>query len=272
LENKVYETTHANINHDWAGIAPENLPQNNFSMTWQGKLLPPKSGEFELGAIVDDGIRVYINDELVIDSWMYRPTRYVSNRYTFEKGKEYKIKVDYFDAGGEAGIKLSWRMPEELIADSKKPATNLFQTTYLPADTDWYDFWTGKWYAGDQWVDVAVNIEKMPIFIKAGSILPMGQDKQSVVEKKEGEPITLTIYPGADATFTLYEDEGDNYNYESGKYSLIKFSWDDKKKRLTAHGREGSFEGMTNERLFVVKMGAKELSMLYNGKKMSVSF
>ena len=100
----------------------------------------------------------------------------------------------------------------------------------------------------------------------------MGQDKQSVVEKKEGEPITLTIYPGADATFTLYEDEGDNYNYESGKYSLIKFSWDDKKKRLTAHGREGSFEGMPTERIFVVKMGAKELSMLYSGKKMSVSF
>jgi alpha-D-xyloside xylohydrolase len=145
--------------------------------------------------------------------------------------------------------------------------------TYLPKqETGWYDFWTGKWYAGDQWVDVAVNIEKMPIFIKAGSILPMGQDKQSVVEKKEGEPITLTIYPGADATFTLYEDEGDNYNYESGKYSLIKFSWDDKKKRLTAHGREGSFEGMPTERIFVVKMGAKELSMLYSGKKMSVSF
>lgn len=145
--------------------------------------------------------------------------------------------------------------------------------TYLPKqETGWYDFWTGKWYAGDQWVDVAVNIEKMPIFIKAGSILPMGQDKQSVVEKKKREPITLTIYPGADATFTLYEDEGDNYNYESGKYSLIKFSWDDKKKRLTAHGREGSFEAMPTERIFVVKMGAKELSMLYSGKKMSVSF
>ena len=249
LQNKVYETTHANINHDWAGIAPENLPQNNFSMTWQGKLLPPKSGEFELGAIVDDGIRVYINDELIIDSWIYRPTRYVSCRYTFEKGKEYKIKVDYFDAGGEAGIKLSWRMPEELIADSKKPATNLFQTTYLPADTDWYDFWTGKKHRGGQQLTREYTLNEMPLFVKAGTILPIGPRIQYATEET-GKPMEIRIYKGKDASFTLYEDDNETYDYEKGEYATIDFQWNEKAKTLSISGQKGTFKGIQPNKTF----------------------
>ena len=249
LQNKVYETTHANIDHDWSGIAPENLPQNNFSMSWQGKLFPPKSGEFELGAIVDDGIRVYINDELIIDSWIYRPTRYVSSRYTFEKGKEYKIKVDYFDAGGEAGIKLSWRMPEELIADSKKPATDLFQTTYLPADADWYDFWTGKKHRGGQQVNREYTLNEMPLFVKAGSILPIGPRIQYATEET-GKPIEIRIYKGKDASFTLYEDDNETYDYEKGEYATIDFQWNEKAKTLSISGQKGTFKGMQPKKSF----------------------
>lgn len=146
-------------------------------------------------------------------------------------------------------------------------------STYLPKhDAGWYDFWTGEKYSGNQWVDVAVDIEKIPVFVKGGSILPIGLDKQSVAEKKNNEPITLNIYPGADATFTLYEDEGDNYNYESGAYSQITFSWDDQNKQLTAQKREGSFDGMEEERIFVVKVGDKETAMYYKGEAMSITF
>lgn len=145
--------------------------------------------------------------------------------------------------------------------------------TYLPKhDAGWYDYWTGEKYSGNQWVDVAVDIEKIPVFVKGGSILPIGLDKQSVTEKKNNEPITLQIYPGADATFTLYEDEGDNYNYESGAYSQITFSWDDQNKQLTARKREGSFDGMEEERIFIVKVGDKETAMYYKGEAMSISF
>lgn len=249
LKDKVYETTHANIDHDWAGIAPENLPQNNFSMTWQGKLLPPKSGEFELGAIVDDGIRVYINDELVIDSWIYRSTRYVSSRYTFEEGKEYKIRVDYFDAGGEAGIKLTWRTPDELLAESGKPTTDLIQTTYLPTDTDWYDFWTGKKYKGGQKVTREYSLDVFPLFVKAGSILPIGPRIQYATEET-GQPMEIRIYKGKNASFTLYEDDNETYDYEKGEYATIDFNWNDKTRTLSISDQKGSFKGIQPNKTF----------------------
>ena len=249
LKDKVYETTHANIDHDWAGIAPENLPLNNFSMTWQGKLLPPKSGEFELGAIVDDGIRVYINDELVIDSWIYRSTRYVSSRYSFEEGKEYKIRVDYFDAGGEAGIKLTWRMPDELLAEAGKPTTDLIQTTYLPADTDWYDFWTGMKYKGGQKVTREYSLDVFPLFVKAGTILPIGPRIQYATEEI-GQPMEIRIYRGKDASFTLYEDDNETYDYEKGEYATIDFNWNDKTRTLSISDQKGSFKGIQPNKTF----------------------
>ena len=144
--------------------------------------------------------------------------------------------------------------------------------TYLPEyNPGWYDFWSGEKYTGKQWINVPVDIEKTPVFVKAGTILPMGEVKQYVAEKKDA-PITFTVYPGADASFRLYEDEGNNYNYESGAYSIIDFSWDDNKKRLTISNREGAFDGMVNERQFVIKLGDKEKSVVYNGKKTSINF
>ena len=144
--------------------------------------------------------------------------------------------------------------------------------TYLPEYAPgWYDFWTGEKYTGKQWMDVPVDIEKTPVFVKAGTILPMGEVKRYVAEKKDA-PITFTVYPGADASFRLYEDEGNNYNYESGAYSIIDFNWDDNKKRLTIGNREGAFDGMVNERQFVIKLGDKEKSVVYNGKKTSINF
>ena len=159
-----------------------------------------------------------------------------------------------------------------LINPVTEKGVNVWKT-YLPEyEAGWYDLWTGHKYNGGQTVDVPVNIEKIPVFVKAGTILPMGQDKQSVAEKIKNEPINLTIYPGADATFTLYEDEGNNYNYEQGAYSQITFRWNDKKRQLTVEGRQGSFEGMEQERIFVASMGSKEITINYTGKKMSVSF
>lgn len=144
--------------------------------------------------------------------------------------------------------------------------------TYLPDNASgWYDFWSGEKYAGKQWLDVAVDIEKIPLFVKAGTILPMGEVRQHVAEKREA-PVTFTVYPGADASFRLYEDEGDNYNYESGAFSIIDFRWDDDKRRITIDKRQGSFEGMPLERKFIIKLGDKEHHIIYNGKKTSVDF
>ena len=94
----------------------------------------------------------------------------------------------------------------------------------------------------------------MPLYAKAGSIIPIGPKVQYATEKK-WDNLEIRIYPGADGEFTLYEDENDNYNYEKGVYSTITFKWDDAKKTLTISDRNGSFPGMISQRKFnIVKV------------------
>ena len=249
MKNKVYETTHPQIDFNWSGIAPENLSFHNFSMCWQGTILPPKSGEYELGAITDEGIRVYIDDELVIDSWFWMPTRFVSSRYTFEQGREYRIRIEYFHGGEGAEIKLTWRTPDELLAASDKPAVDLRQSTYLPADTDWYDFWTGRKYKGGQKVTREYTLNEFPLYVKAGTILPIGPRIQYATEET-GQPTEIRIYRGKDASFTLYEDDNETYDYEKGEYATIGFKWNDKARTLSISDRQGAFEGMKPDKTF----------------------
>ena len=143
---------------------------------------------------------------------------------------------------------------------------------YLPKnDAGWYDWWTGEKLAGGQYVSAQVDIEKIPVYAKAGSIVPTGPQKQYVAEKTD-KPVVINVYPGADASFTLYEDEGINYNYEDGAYSTIALTWDDAGRNLTIGKRSGSFEGMEKEREFVVNVLGKEKSVNYNGKETTVRF
>jgi alpha-D-xyloside xylohydrolase len=120
---------------------------------------------------------------------------------------------------------------------------------YLPKSTGWFDLWTGKHYIGGQSINTAAPLDKIPVFVKAGSIIPLGPEVQYTGEKK-WDNLEIRVYEGSDGVFTLYEDEGDNYNYEKGVYSTITFSWDDAKKILTIGKRIGSFAGMLAERKF----------------------
>ena len=150
----------------------------------------------------------------------------------------------------------------------------------LPKGTGWTDFWTGKSYKGGQTVSSATPIDTMPLFVRSGSIVPMGPYLQYASEKP-ADPIELRVYPGADASFTLYEDEGDNNNYERGKYATIPLAWNERRKTLTIGERSGSFPGMLAKRTFhivLVKPGmgvgvepveaAKTVS--YEGKAVTV--
>ena len=116
-------------------------------------------------------------------------------------------------------------------------------TKYLPKGATWYDFWTGKYYAGGQDVTLETSLDRVPMFVRAGSILPLGPEMQYVGEKA-WDNLELRIYPGANGSFTLYEDEGDNYNYEKGQYATITFQWNDKARTLTIGERKGSYPGM----------------------------
>ncbi len=148
---------------------------------------------------------------------------------------------------------------------------------YLPKNTGWFDFWTGEKLNGGQTINKEVPIDIIPIYVKAGSILPIGPKVQYTTEKKWDE-LEIRVYPGADGTFTLYEDENDNYNYEKGIYSTITFHWYDAKKLLTIDDRQGSFPGMLKERRFNVvfvkagkESGNKNNKIItYIGKKISV--
>ncbi len=125
------------------------------------------------------------------------------------------------------------------------------RSVYLPNGVRWFDFWTGESFDGGQKIDAASPIQTMPIFVRAGSILPYGPAVQYAGEKL-GDPIELRVYPGADGSFTLYEDEGDNYNYEKGAFAVIPIRWNDKAKTLVVGERKGSFPGIVKERIFRV--------------------
>ncbi|SDH80580.1 alpha-D-xyloside xylohydrolase [Chryseobacterium taeanense] len=143
---------------------------------------------------------------------------------------------------------------------------------YLPAGSDWFDFWTNEKYKGGQEIEKSVNLQSIPLYVKAGSIIPFGPDVQYATEKK-WDNLTVKIYQGTDADFVLYEDEFDNYNYEKGDYTEIPFHWNEKSKTLTIDSRKGNFKGMIDKRNFNVMFpDGQQKSVSYSGKKINVSF
>ena len=124
------------------------------------------------------------------------------------------------------------------------------RSVYLPAGTGWTDFWTGKSYPGGQTIEASAPIETLPLFVRAGSIVPYVSSVQYAMAKPD--PIELRVYRGADGAFTLYEDEGDNYNYEKGDYATIPILWNEAAQTLTIGKRHGSFRGMLKKRIIHV--------------------
>ncbi|HKE95101.1 MAG TPA: TIM-barrel domain-containing protein [Povalibacter sp.] len=123
---------------------------------------------------------------------------------------------------------------------------------YLPAGTRWYDFYSGAAYDGGQQIDAAAPIAHMPLFVKAGSIVPVGPAVQYTAEKLDA-PITLYVYRGANGKFELYEDDGLSYNYEQGQFARVPVSYDDASGTVTIGARAGSFPGMVEKRTFNVR-------------------
>ena len=142
---------------------------------------------------------------------------------------------------------------------------------YLPAGAQWYNYWTNERLDGGRTVTLQTTLASIPLFVRAGSILPVGEDMQWV-DERPADTLTIKVYPGANTDFTLYEDEGDNYNYEKGVYSTIRFHWDDARQSLTIADRRGSYPGMLLRRLFIVKRmdGSVVKNVQYKGKKVTV--
>ena len=143
-------------------------------------------------------------------------------------------------------------------------------TKYLPKGASWYEFYTEKKYAGGRDVTLATAIDRNVMFVKAGSILPLAPVMQYAQEKK-WDNLDLVVYSGADAEFTLYEDEGDNYNYEKGMYSTITMKWNERARTLTIGDVKGEYPGMLKNRIFNVRLaGSKDVQKVeYSGKAVS---
>jgi alpha-D-xyloside xylohydrolase len=151
------------------------------------------------------------------------------------------------------------------------------KNVYLPKGTDWYDFWTGAKVKGGQFIKKETPLDIIPLYVKAGSVLPIGPKVQYAAERK-WDSLEIRVYIGENGEFTLYEDETDNYNYENGAFTTINISWDDKQKLLTFGERKGSFPGMLADRKFSIMFiadddpGSKRpvISVNYSGKKVVV--
>lgn len=165
-----------------------------------------------------------------------------------------------------------------LVAPVTKPGVDTWPV-YLPSDANWYNFWSNEYIKGGQTVATHAPKNRIPLYVKAGSILPFGPKVQYSTENK-WHNLELRVYPGANATFTFYEDENDNYNYEQGAYTTIEILWNDETRTLTIGDRKGSFSNMLKQRKFKIVMmtpGRKseewnkpDQIVSYTGKKTSV--
>lgn len=137
--------------------------------------------------------------------------------------------------------------PSVLVNPVTEPGA-ILRHLYLP-DARWFDFWTGAVLSGPRSIDAPVPLDRIPLYVRAGSILPLGPDVEFASEKP-ADPIEIRVYRGANGRFLLYEDENDNYNYEKGAFSTICFDWDDAGHSLAIGDRTGSFPGMVETRTF----------------------
>jgi len=270
------------INHLWYTGRPDYMTDSAFSVRWEGKLIPSQTGKHQFHLKSYDAKRIILDGkELPI---IYTSVEQYTDFVQLEAGREYDFILKMQNRStGAAKMKLYWKTPsifekEETVEERKKA-----RAVYLPTGHSWVDFWTGKTHLGGQTIVADAPIDKIPLLVKKGSIIPMGPFIQYSTEK-EADPIELRIYMGADAEFTLYEDENDNYNYEKGIYAIIPFYWNDKKQELTIDNRKGSFPGMLTKRNFQIVLVKErhgtgveitenpDKVILYEGEKLTVKF
>ena len=145
-------------------------------------------------------------------------------------------------------------------------------TKYLPKGADWYEFYTEKLYKGGRNVTFTTTIDRTAMFVKAGTILPLAPVMQ-YAQQSQWDNLDIIVYPGSNAVFTLYEDEGDNYNYERGVYSTITMKWNDSQRTFTVEARQGQFPGMLQNRKFNIRIAGTEAvkTVDYNGNAVSIT-
>lgn len=250
FKNFGIEKIDSGVNIDWYGGRPDYATDSMYSIRWEGKLIPKETGKYQFHIKSFDTGHIYIDGKEVGILW--KGNEKFTEYLELEAGKAYNFEATVENKQtGAARMIIQWKTPADFAEEIKPVDVEKTEEVYLPAGTAWYDFWTGKKYEGGQKATFDAPIEKIPLLVRAGSIVPMGPFVQYSTEKP-ADPIELRIYSGANGTFQLYEDENDNYNYEKGIYSTIDFSWDDASRTLTIGDRKGEFPGMLKNRTIKV--------------------
>lgn len=210
---------------------------------------------------VDDRKVWDINDEYMFGkSLLVAPIAHA--QYT----PEAVVKVSEEEGWNRDGVKKT--KTDVAVDFMETKSTNI----YLPAGTLWYDFWTNEKHEGGKEITKETTLDVIPLYVKAGSIIPVGPQVQYATEKPWSH-LELKVYAGANGNFILYEDEFDNYNYEKGVYTEIPISWNNTSRKLTIGARKGAYEGMLKNRKFTVTLqDGTQKNVDYNGKAISVRF
>ncbi len=282
-KNLSLQKVDSNINIFWYSGRPGYVTDSTLAIRWEGKLIASQTGKHQFHVKCFGPKRIFLDGKELKP--VYSSVEIYTEFVNLVAGKEYNFVLETENAtAGALRVQLFWKTPD-IFAKEQAPAVNIEKTrkVYLPAGGNWVDFWTGETQSGGNTVVSDAPIDRIPLFIKAGSIIPMGPFVQYASEKPAG-PIELRIYPGADGSFTLYEDENDNYNYEKGIFATIGFKWDNAKRQLTIGKRKGTFPGIINKRIFNIILVDKNKGMdigitakpdkalVYNGDELSISF
>lgn len=235
---------------------------------------------WKYGQTVEDNMRKMLNLRYRLLPYIYSEAWQVTkNGSTMMRG----MVMDFNGDSEAVKQPYEYMFGKAFLVAPMTEAGKTQRDVYLPKSTDWYDFWTGQRMKGGQTVKADAPLDRIPLFIKAGSIVPMGPIVQHSGEKT-ADALEIRVFGGADGEFTLYDDEGDNYNYEKGASSTISFSWNDAKKTLTINDRKGSFAGMLAERKFnIILVGVNkgissvvtekfDKELAYKGKKIVAKF
>lgn len=225
---------------------------------------------WKYGQKVEDNMREMLNLRYQLMPYIYSETSKIKTGSTFMR----PLVMDFQNDEKAVSQPYEYMFGQSLLV---APVTEFGVTdwkVYLPKGSKWYNFWSEKSFDGGQEVKVNAPLNQIPLFVKAGSIIPFGPLVQSTNEKK-WDKLEIRIYEGADGNFTLYEDEGDNYNYEKGAYSQIKFEWKNAQKQLAVSDLKGQFKGMLKERTFnivlISKEGKSQKAIInYTGKKQNL--
>jgi alpha-D-xyloside xylohydrolase len=242
------------IDHTWpdpplADLPPGLTSLSHFSARWEGDLIAPEDGEYEIGLTGNDGMRLALGGETVVDEWTRAATRTRLVRRTLKTGEKLPVRLEFSHPEGGRVFRFVWRTPGELKRDAAvmNAPRDVTMRTYLPKGADWYDFWSNQRHAGGQVVARQAPLEVMPLYVRAGAIIPMGPVVQYATQHPDA-PYEVRIYPGADGKFTLYEDDNETYAYEKGQSARYDLSWNDATRTLTVGPRRGAFAGMVKQR------------------------